>query len=226
MIVTSIFVSRDIGEIPELIAWCRKRNVRLTAISLITFKEIPFVIPRPYDVVFFSSVRAVEYFFKNSSLPVHCEIACVGAKTGQALASRGHTVAFTGKMAGNPEETAKDFVKWLGKKSVLIPHSTASKRTIAHAIPAEQRIEVAAYETIAVGQKIDYHDLYVFSSPSNYKSFLKENQLPRHGVIAWGQTTQKEIEKSGIEPVYTLTTSSETELIDWLETPKLLLGKR
>ncbi len=225
MALTSIFISRNKADVPLLSEKCSTHGWKLTALSLIDFKAIPFTIHRPYEVVFFSSARAVEYFFHQQKLSAACSIACIGKKTAQILVKNGYTVDFIGKSAGNPEQIAKDFVTWLGDKTVLIPQSNVSNRTISKAVPTDQLIEVVAYDTIALSQQIEAHDLYIFSSPSNFVSYLEKNPLPTNKVIAWGQTTKKSLQKSGIDPVYTLETATEEELIDWLDQNELLFRK-
>lgn len=216
MAIQSIFISRNPQEIRELVALCAKCNVHLTAQSLITFRALSFEIPEIYDVIFFSSTRAIDFFLQKSSISSTCEIACIGINTAKSLQEKGYPVSFVGEQAGRPESVAEDFKIWLGTRSVLLPISAQSKRTIAEAIPASQYMEILTYETIAKPASVGLHDLYVFSSPSNYSSFVAENPTPQHGVIAWGETTRKEILKNGVQPTYTLETASEKELIDWL----------
>lgn len=197
----------------ELDQFCQQKGLRLIAVSLITFKAVPFKIEQAYDVVFFASIRAAEFFLKGTTLPPLCAIACIGQTTAEKLQAMGLTVDFIGEKAGQPEEVAEAFKAWLGTRTVIIPQSTVSKRSIASKIASEQCIEVIVYETISACKTIPECATYIFTSPSNFESFSLCNAIPKGKIIAWGETTKNAILKRGLEVDKTLVYSDMGELM-------------
>lgn len=78
---------------------------------------------------------------------------------------------------------------------VLFPISNRSLKTIAGAIPEDQKEEVVVYSTDVIGKVIEPCDVYAFSSPSNVEGFFEVNTI-REGaeVIAWGKSTERALE--------------------------------
>ena len=183
--------------------------------SQITFEEVPFSIEKPFEVVFFSSVRAGRFFLRNYDGALSTlAFACIGEETAKRF---NIDFAFVGKEAGNPEKVAEKFKNWLGEKRLLIPHSSLSQKTIASIIPSSQCESICIYNTLLKPSVIPECDVYVFTSPSNLDAFLQVNKLPEHAkVIAWGNTTEKALLKARINPNLTLKNAQLEELIDVL----------
>ncbi len=218
----SIFISKNASELPLLSTFCVSHQFTLSAHSLITFNALSFEMDVSYDVVFFSSIRAAEFFLAQEKLPEHCQIACVGAVTAKKINALGFGVSFIGEQAGNPLHVAEMFKIWLGERRVLFPLSTVSKRTIVEQIPIAQRIEVAIYETCALPLKIEKSDYLIFTSPSNVESYFSSNKLHESKIIAWGTTTQKALIEKGYSVEYTLLEANEKNLVAYLN-QKLVL---
>ena len=216
--IRSVFISRNLEEVPELSEFCAQRNIRLTAQSLIRFKAVPFSITEEYPVIFFSSIRAAHFFLLEKELAPSTAIACIGAETALKLKQLGLECEFVGDKAGDPESVAAAFKNWLGDRKVLIPCSDRSNRSVANALPEGQSQEVIVYKTIHDPVLINDCDIYIFSSPTNVESFFKENILPDPAaVISWGKTTDRALQKHDITPVHTLQHSSNKEIVSWLE---------
>lgn len=213
----TLFISKTESEVAELLDFCHEKNIHLIAESLIRFESIPFQVSKPYEVVFFASIRAAEYFLANVVLDSSIEIACIGQTTAEKLISLGFNVDFIGEKAGLPDEVAKSFKAWLGNKTVLIPQSTISKRSIASRIPKDQLLEVIVYKTVSDCKTIPACETYVFTSPSNFESFISCNNPPQGEVIAWGDTTRKCIELHGQTVDKTLEKADLKELIVLLQ---------
>lgn len=209
----SVFISKNTSEVTELVHFCKENEIHLHAESLIQFESIPFQINETYDVVFFASIRAAEYFFRQEKINSKTKVACIGNTTAIKLAELGIHVDFIGDKAGKPSEVAQEFKKWLGKRKVLIPQSTISKRSIAEIIPKEQLFEAVVYKTISDCKIISACNTYIFTSPSNFESFLTCNALPKGKIIAWGETTKKCIELKGLSVYTTLEKADLKELI-------------
>lgn len=213
----TLFISKSESEVDELLDFCHENKIQLTAESLIRFNSIPFQITKPYDVVFFASIRAAEFFLANEVLDSNKEIACIGQTTAEKLISLGFNLDFIGEKAGKPDEVAKSFKTWLGNRTVLIPQSTISKRSIASRIPEDQLLEVIVYKTVSDCKTIPPCDIYIFTSPSNFESFLSCNASPQGKIIAWGDTTKKCIELHGLTVDITLEKADLKELITVLQ---------
>jgi uroporphyrinogen-III synthase len=213
---SSVFISKSINEVAELNHFCKKNNLDLIAESLIRFEAIPFKIIGSYDVLFFASIRAAAFFLEKENIPSTVSIACIGQTTADKLIELGLSVDFIGEKSGNPEKVAEAFKSWLGMRKVLIPQSLVSKRSIALKIAPNQCIDVVVYNTIADCKIISACATYVFTSPSNFNSFLLCNQIPKGKIIAWGETTRKEILKNGLKVDHTLINSNPLELYSLL----------
>ena len=61
----SIFISRNQEDVHELSTWCNSQNLVINSKSLIEFAETSFTIPKNWDVIFFPSPRAVDFFFRQ-----------------------------------------------------------------------------------------------------------------------------------------------------------------
>ena len=212
----SIFISKDISEVAILQQFCLANNINLIAHSLIRFEAIPFQVNQTYDVLFISSIRAAEFFLKTEKIKHETVIACIGETTASKLEDLGIKISFVGEKSGNPIEVAESFKKWLGNRTVLIPQSNISKRTIGSLIPSNQCIEPIVYKTVSDCQEIPACETYVFTSPSNFDSFLTCNEPPHGKVIAWGETTKKHIAAKGITVSNTLQKAEVGELIKLL----------
>ena len=132
----SLYITRDLDDLFILQQYCSFGQIDLHAQSQITFEEVPFSIEKPFEVVFFSSVRAGRFFLRNYEGPLSTlAFACIGEETAKRF---NIDFAFVGKEAGNPEKVAEKFKNWLGEKRLLIPHSSLSQKTIASIIPSSQ----------------------------------------------------------------------------------------
>ena len=212
----SIFISKDLSEVTILQQFCLANNINLIAHSLIRFEAIPFEVNQTYDVLFISSIRAAEFFLKTEKIKPETIIACIGQITARKLEELGLKITFVGEKSGKPIEVAEEFKKWLGNRTVLIPQSNISKRTIGSHLPSSQCIEPIVYKTLSDCEVIPVCETYVFTSPSNVDSFLTCNEPPQGKVIAWGETTKKCIEEKSITVSNTLQTSGMEELIKLL----------
>ena len=184
-----VFISKPEIESKALYTLLNDKGYELISASFLQFNAVPFKINHPFEVIFFGSPRAVDFFFKEHSLPSTTLIACVGKKTSAKLEQKGCTVHFTGKGA-NPEEIGLGFKSWCADKRVLFPISDRSLRSISKLFPVDQKEEVITYQTNIVDHSIPPCDFYLFSSPSNVEGFLRTNSLPDNcQVISWGQST-------------------------------------
>lgn len=215
-----IFISKNASEITSLRSQFEAKGYEVIAHSFLSFSAVEFEIQHPYDVIFFGSPRAVIFFKASESISPDKLIACVGSKTAEVLESMGHRVDFVGQNSSEPKTVAEDFKNWLTSTPlsqraskaqseergarVLFPLSSRSLKTIASAIPEDQKEEVVVYQTEVKGKVIPPCDVYAFSSPSNVEGFFEVNEI-RDGaeVVAWGTSTERALkeyaEKMGFE---------------------------
>jgi uroporphyrinogen-III synthase len=212
----SLYISRNIQDVRLLERYCLIHNIHLTAISQIFFEKLDFVVKHPFDVVFFSSPRSIDFFINAYPLPNEIKIACVGDGTANHLKKMGYSIDFCGMNPGLPDLNARDFADWLGNRHVLFPLSDRSKEHMLTFVSPKQLEKIRVYKTKFESVYIPNHDVYIFSSPSNVNSFLERNKIPQGDIIAWGKSTEEALVNHGIQVRHTLKTSSETELINYL----------
>lgn len=217
----TLFISRKVEEEGELAAFCQQHNLQLIALPLIGFKPVIATDIPTTDVLFFTSPRSVSFYLEQAAILPGQQIATVGENTSKALQERGITVDFTGSTPTQPEKIALDFKNWVGSKTVLFPQSSVSNRTMQQALSSHQYTDLVVYETVAFPREIlPVPDLLIFSSPSNFRSFLKTNAITNQQILlAFGSTTQNYISECGYSS-RVLSGISEEEIIQFI-TPLL-----
>ncbi|MFM7668072.1 MAG: uroporphyrinogen-III synthase [Bacteroidota bacterium] len=215
----SIFISRNQEDVQDLRNWSDSQNFELISKSLIQFESVSFEIPENWDVIFFPSPRAVDFFFRQ---PTNLnfsnkKFASAGKGTALALQKWVEKVDFVPKNSGKINEVQHEFAEWLQGRKVLFVGSNQSKKSVLTNLPSSQYVFVQVYYTKFKLEEIAPCQLYIFSSPSNVKSYLTRNQLPTSSkVISWGQSTTDELIKNGITPILELKSSELSELIQFL----------
>ena len=63
-----LFISKPLEEVSELVDFCQLNGYELIAESFLSFKAIPFTTESPFDVVFFGSKRAVEFYLQHEKI--------------------------------------------------------------------------------------------------------------------------------------------------------------
>lgn len=212
-----IFISKANNDCQWLHSFCEEKKWSLVSESLIEFSAIDFKVPKQAEVIFFSSKNGVRYFLEESQLPAGIQTACIGRETAKIMKKNGIIPDFIGDKSGDPVSVGKEFLAFVGEKNVFFPTSNQSLHTVANQLPENQKTVASIYETNTVSQKIEEGDLYIFSSPSNVRSFLLENKIPKNAkVIAWGNVTAHFLFDHDIEVEYILETSQKKELLGYL----------
>lgn len=216
--IRSIFISRDPSDVPLLTDYCRANKINLKACSLIRFEGIEAHPSKPFDIIFFPSIRAAQFFLASNALNENVVVACIGKQSAEKLKSIGLRPNFVGEKSGDPESVAQAFALFTGNKRVLIPSSTESNRSIQTNLRNERMETLDVYRTIPDPIEIETSDVYVFSSPSNLYAYLAKNTLPEGAkTVAWGTTTQHAFKRFGISCSHVLQHAKESDLIDWLK---------
>lgn len=215
----SIFLSSESDSSLPVVDFCRENDLLLVRKSFISFRKVPFEIPQGWKVLFFSSPRSFDFFISEGfKLEADQQIACIGLETKKHIEESGYEVSFFGLNAGNPKEVAVEFEAWLGDRIALFPQSTKSNKTIESALPTSQRIPLLVYDTVSDPVPfLNSFSVYIFTSPSNYKSFVSLNAIPEDSkVIAWGYSTAEVIMDDDAPVHFILDTATYSELLEIL----------
>jgi uroporphyrinogen-III synthase len=213
-----LFYSRNPENSQKLDSYCKENSVKLISKSLIEFQAVHFDPNlKLFDVVFFASPRAVDFFLNGFSDVSKFQIACIGESTKKHIENIGIQVDFFGEDSTNPALVAVQFKAWVNQKKVLFPISNQSNHSISNALPKHQFQEIIVYKTIAKTIVLtEKPDLIIFSSPSNARAYLNLNAIrSNQKVICYGQTTHKFLLSHGIEAEI-IAEPNETGVISFL----------
>lgn len=195
-----------------------EQGQNLISHSFLSFQALDFSIQKHFEVVFFSSPRSAQFFLERSSLKDDIQIACTGFKTADRIASLGYPVHFIGNEASKTSEVAKEFKEWCDGRKVLFPISNISLKTISSFFPKEKKEELVVYKTNIKEEQIPNCDTYIFTSPSNVRGFLINNDILKSAeVISWGESTTRELESNGIAVNHILMNATIEELYEILK---------
>lgn len=189
----TVFISSDVGFAREVVP----EGVACIAKSMILVQHLPFQLPDSLPPwLFFSSREAVRAFFaqvEGIHLP---KLAAIGAGTAALLKTRG-PVLFTGEGAST-SDTAMAFARFSEPDGVLFPCAENSLRTVQQALPSERVADLVCYRTTEAPVTITGADLLVFTSPSNVRAYVLQNDfLPHQLMVAMGEATALELRRLG-----------------------------
>jgi uroporphyrinogen-III synthase len=197
----TVFISKAAIPNGPLHSFCKENNLRLIDKSLLAFKGVcPEEKPVKTDVIFFTSPRSVQFYFKYFNLRQPA-LATVGDATAKELEKHKLSAHFIGQTASNPKQVAKEFKTWLGNKTVLFPQSQRSNRTMQSELNPDQYIDLVVYETHLETKKLEHSPNYlVFTSPSNAEAYLLSNEITNEQVVlSFGTTTSKYLDDLGVK---------------------------
>jgi uroporphyrinogen-III synthase len=182
------FVSRSSELWSAVMAECASMPIDWVCEPLIRTQSLSFQLPaQSFEWIFFSSREAVHHFFQaNPNLPM-VRYGAIGPSTAKALASFA-PIDFVGQSA-DIAQVAEAFSQVVQAETVLFPGSHISLRSIQHVLPERQVVDLACYETHMISVQVPECDAYIFSSPSNVRSFFQSNALP-NGAFCWAFGTQ------------------------------------
>ena len=209
-----VFISRDISK-ERRQAYEEKFSIELLPLSLISFDACPKVTLPDFEMVFFYSKTAVHYFIQTYGLHY-----LKGKKTGtlgfsakKELKKAGVEADFCGD--GDPQSVQVALSKYAANQRVLFPRAKISKRSLQGEDKNYTCIDCIAYNNyIPSDITIPEADIYLFTSPLNVQSYLKNKGRKNTITLAIGKTTEKELLSSGFNKVYRSETSSESDIIE------------
>lgn len=202
----------------KLIEFCEEKQINLVNQSFISFQKIKAEKHEAIQNLFFGSPRAVNYYLENfEEIEDSIRIFCIGKSTADYLRNLNYSVFFEGIEAGNPQKVGEEIQKILNGEILHIALSKQSNHSIIKVLGDTQCKLIYVYETIENTLKLtSTFDYYIFTSPSNASAFLKNNKIENNSkVIAWGKTTESFLKTQNIKVNFTLTYSTEEELINY-----------
>ena len=193
-----VFISRNPSDCEAIQAFLPS-DIEIVAQSLIETTPIPFDrnIP-PSDWIFFSSSNAARHFFDQKPILANQKMGAIGNATAKTVAHY-KPVDFVGDPI-DITDSAYRFAEAIGSDKVLFPGAAESLKHIQSALPAEQIIDLPVYTTSEKKTSIPTCDAYVFSSPSNVRSFFRHRKTENSEslkYIAFGEATLQELKKQG-----------------------------
>ena len=190
-----VFISRNPNECAELIVGLEAQGFEVHAESLIITEAISFDPKLPEtDWIFFSSSNAVRHFFHGQPQLQYQRMAAIGKGTAQTL-SAFHAVDFIGD-ASDIEDSAYRFAEIAHNQTVLFPSAADSLHHVQAAFEPNNVFELPVYRTIEKKCVIAPADVYVFSSPSNVRSFFHQHSInpAQMNCVAFGEAPALELE--------------------------------
>jgi len=217
--VKSVFASRNIDEEGFLFKYCKAHKLALSGKSLIAFSPIAFDLPKG-DWLFFSSQKAVKYFFEQKEIDKNnWKIGAIGKSTAHAIKQMNIKVDFVGS-GGNITEIADQFYPMCKEDIVLFPQAKNGLQSIQkwHEEWGGAHQQIVCYSNTSV-ETFDKRteDVLIFTSPLNAKTYTEKYAIePNQKVIVIGPTTATHFldPKLGVQNLKMSYTPDELSLAD------------
>lgn len=172
-----IFISRSKENSSVFIKELSSLSKSITTESLIKFSPIPFVDLPKCDWIFFYSQSGIKYFFDNiqsSNIEIGSNVKF--ATFGESSATLLKTYIDEVDFAGNSEAagTAKLFQPFALGKSILFVKGKNSLDSLRPFLKNQiQYLDFVVYDNTQRSDiHLEYHDILVFTSPMNLKSYF------------------------------------------------------
>jgi hydroxymethylbilane synthase len=198
-VIKSLFIT---GELPgdlreELIT----HGFQITERSMIKTEAVAFDPQIPHcDWIFFSSKKAVNFFFDRKPVLGQQKLAAIGKGTEQEVKKYG-VCDFVGE-TNDITSVAQQFSNVIGKKTVLFPQSAGSLRSVQNHLDSAQVVDLICYRSLADSIVIPKHSIILFTSPSNTTAYFEKNEITANQkIIAYGKSTSKALNAYGVKDV-------------------------
>jgi uroporphyrinogen-III synthase len=201
MVKGKVFISRKQSDCEAILAFLPKQ-VDVVAQSLIETTPISFDrnIPQT-DWIFFSSSNAARHFFEQQPVISNQKLGAIGEATAKTIAHF-RSVDFVGNSI-DITDSAYRFAEAIGSAKVLFPGAAESLKHVQSALPAEQIIDFPVYTTAENNAPVPKCDVYVFSSPSNVRSYFNGDNPPYNlKCVAFGEATRDELMKYKVTNIH------------------------
>jgi uroporphyrinogen-III synthase len=215
--IKQILFTSEANGFPNLVKWCSDRKISLVCQPLIRIEPINNLAIPQTDWIFFNSPKGAKAYLEN--YPVYAsKIGVLGLGTAKMVKSFCPTIDFCGDANRSISEIGEDFNRQLfPHETVFFPISDLSKKSIVKHISPRRKFELVTYQTSLNPIKFSQDfDLLIFTSPSNFLSYSKLNELiPNQIYVAFGKTTQASM--AYLKRVEVLKAPNENAVIEFLE---------
>lgn len=213
--VGTVFISREPGDAAVFIRLVQAAGYNVIAQNPVSYHTLQIKDVPTYDWIFFSSIRAVEHFLSEQSIPESACIGALGSGTAAALQKRGFMPHFSGS-DGNTRQTGVEFANLVAGQIVFFPVAADGLRSIQreveiHAIVIERPV----YQTVSnPGFVVPIADVFVFTSPSCVQAFAASGAKFMGRCVAIGRTTAEALNACGVQKVIQPPFTTEESLAD------------
>lgn len=192
----SVFISTNPQDAPLFVKMLSDNAYTVHAQSLIEtalLKNLPGSLPKA-DWVFFNSKKALQHFSEKYGHLFDKKIGVAGHGTKTLLEKLGYLAQFVATHE-NTKRSAEEFSTLVtSNETVLFPEASNTLATFQHYLEHVQVVSFPVYETRMILSILPAFDVYVFTSPSNVRSFYQKNMIsPQAKVIAMGEKTKLEL---------------------------------
>ncbi len=195
----SVFITKNLRDGDYFHYVLSAKGFNVSGRSLIEMIPIPMRAFPETDWIFFSSKHAVKFFFQQKPVIGNQKFACVGKATADVLRKNGKRADFIG-YSTDTKLTGKQFAARVGDGTVLFPQAKGSLRSIQNGfVKDKQVVDLVVYETLKKNEEeIPFHEIILFTSPSNVEAFFEKNKLKlNQKIIAMGEATGNALRKFG-----------------------------
>lgn len=215
--IKHILITSEANAFPTLVNWCSNREISLVCQPLIQITPISNLAIPETDWIFFSSPKGAKAYLENYPV-VASKIGVLGVGTAKMVKLFCPTIDFCGDSSRSIPEIGEDFNRQLlPHETVFFPISDLSKKSIAKHISPKRKFELVTYQTNLNPIKFSQDfDLLIFTSPSNFLSYCRLNELtPNQIYVAFGKTTKASM--AYLKKVDELKAPTENAVIEFLE---------
>jgi uroporphyrinogen-III synthase len=209
-----IFISRDISHRPDWVLQVEREGHRVTGISCIQTTPLSVRYIPKCDWIFFSSSEGVRHLLSQHHL-TKVKLGAMGKGTAQTLLEYELHADFIG-LSSDPEMVANEFQKVLQpNETILFPQSVQTRNSIAPSLKdcTIHRLEVYCTASISI-ESVD-SDVYIFSSPSNVQSYLKQHTISAtKPCVAFGPATAQSLIDHQIKNFHVLQNVTDQTIYD------------
>ena len=211
----SVFVSSSKNNMPIVQNSLQDNGFEFQFSSFINLIPAQRINLAPTELIFFSSKKAVLLFDAMYGMPT-AKVAAIGQATALKAKEVFGKCDFSGQ-DNQPEQVANLFQEKHNPQSVLFPVSNKTKDTVFNLLNSSIKKEkFTLYSTTASHEvKEIQHEIIVFTSPSNFLSYTSKHKfLPHQKIVAFGKTTAKEMQQSGIENYFVCEKNTSISLLE------------
>ncbi len=213
--VGTVFISREPEDAKLFISLVGAAGYAVEAHNPVCYETIQLKALPEFDWIFFSSIRAVDHFLAQHTIPETSKIGVLGSGTAAALGHHGYSANFTGS-DGNTRQTAAEFAECVAGQTVFFPVASDGLRSIQREVESTALVvEHPVYRTVANPNFFPPKaNILVFTSPSCVHAFAASGGQFGAKIIAIGRSTADALTACGALKVFEPPFTTEESLAD------------